>query len=191
MSSRFLGLAVRILVCSPILLGCSVVATNVPLSEAPEPIDQERFEGAWTANDGVIHLNFGSDGVARLAGLEWEEDHFAVERGEMIVVEGELFNYLSIRGQEKGVWIDHYLIAQYAFTPDGDLLVWLPDEHAFAEAVLNGDLAGKVDSENLGTDVLITSDPESLISFMNDPGNQVLFDYKEPMVFRRVAGGGD
>jgi hypothetical protein len=68
-----------------LLSGCSFVTTQQPLSSAPEPIDRDKFEGAWLSEEEVVFIRFAASGVARLAGLDWKDDQFQMVQGEMII----------------------------------------------------------------------------------------------------------
>ena len=97
---RLFGLAIIV------AAGCSSVTTQQPLSSDPKPIDHEAFEGAWQADDQILHIRFSSDGVAHIAGIGWEDNQFRMEQGEVIVAEGDKHNFLSARFREEGKWPD-------------------------------------------------------------------------------------
>ncbi len=63
--------------------GCSSVKTKHPLSSNPKAIDQEEFEGAWLADDQIFHVKFASNGVAKVAGVEWASSSGLNGNGQM------------------------------------------------------------------------------------------------------------
>ncbi|MFH1038637.1 MAG: hypothetical protein V1789_08240 [PVC group bacterium] len=188
--NRMRQFSIVLLSISAMLLtsGCSSVTTKHPLSNNPKPIDQEKFEGVWLVDDTVVHVQFGSNGIAQIAGLEWENNQFHIVQGEMIVTEGDKHNFLSVRFQEDGKWMDDYLFLAYKFSEQGDLILWLPNEDVFEEAIEKKQLDGVIKQQQYSTDITITTAPEKLLEFIIDPDNLKLFEYREPMILRKVAG---
>ena len=169
-------------------LSCSSVTTRHPLSNNPEPIDQKKFEGVWLVDDDeVVHVKFTGSGIARIAGLEWEEDQFIITHGEMIVSEGDEHNFLSVRFQENGKWMDDYFFLPYKFTEQGDIVLWLPNEDAFEKAINKKQLHGIINEEQYSTNITITNTSEKLFNFINDPDNLKLFEYREPIILYKIT----
>lgn len=181
----FFGLLVIVAI---FIAGCDSVTMRQPLSAEPQPIDREQFEGSWRIDGpAILHIRFGDDGVGRLAYLEWEDGEFRVRRGQMIVTEGREHNFLSVRFQEDGKWGEYHL-AQYRFTPQGDLIVWLPHISSFVDAVEGERLAGEIERGRHATHVTLTGDPEEILRFINDPDKMRIFSYRNPIVVKKLAG---
>ena len=169
--------------------GCSSVTTLHPLSSNTEPIDQEKFEGVWLVDDGTIHVKFASNGVARIAGLEWKDGQFHVNQGEAIVTQGKQHNFLSVRYKESdGRWEGYYFLS-YKFTDQGDLILWPPVPEVFAKMVKRKELQGIVKKGKYTTSVSVTNAPGGLFDIINNPENLELFDYREPLVLKKIAAG--
>ena len=166
--------------------GCSSVKTKHPLSNNPKAIDQEEFEGAWLADDQIFHVKFASNGVAKVAGVEWGSNDFHIVHGEMIVTEGEEHNFLSIRFQEEGKWMDDYFFLPYTFTDQDDLILWAPDADAFKDLIEKKKLQGVVEKGKYSTNITITNAPTSLFKIINNPEDMKLFEYREPIVLRKI-----
>ena len=169
-------------------LGCSSVTTRHPLSNNPEAIDHEKFEGVWLVDDDeVLHVKFTGNGIARIAGFEWESDQFNITHVEMIVTEGDEHNFLSVRFQEEGKWMDDYYFLACKFTEKGDLVLWLPNVDAFEEAIGKKKLSGIINEDQYSTNITITDVPEKLFEYINGPDNLNLFDYKEPIIIYKIT----
>ena len=82
---------------SLLVAGCTSVTTQYPLSADAKPLDKEKFEGTWLIDKNAFSIRFASNGVARIAGVEWKDDQFQLLQGEMIVTEGKENNFLSVR----------------------------------------------------------------------------------------------
>jgi hypothetical protein len=165
-----------------VVAGCSSVMTQYPLSAQPKPVDKDKFEGIWI--EGPIHVHFASNGVARIAAVEWGEDQFGLFQGEMIVTEGKKDNFISVRIEAESAW--H--LRQYKFTVNDDLLVWEPNSDAFAVAIETNLLLGSVQKSSMGTpNVEVTDSPDEMLDFLNDPERRDLFNYRNPQVLRRIA----
>ncbi len=181
--SILLLLGVAVMVSS----GCSSVTTQFPLPRNPKPIDQGEFEGAWLADDKVLHVQFASNDVANIATLEWESNQFHIVHGEMIVTKGEENNFLSVRFQKEGVWMDAYYFLSYKLTDQGNLILWLPDPDSFEEMVDEKRLQGIIKKGKYSTNIVITNTPAELLKIINDSHNSELFEYKEPIVLKRLT----
>ncbi len=173
-----------LVIAAVFLCNCSSVSTPYPLTSKPTAIDKKEFEGSWLVDDGqkILQVKFADDGVAHIAGLDWKDDHFEMVRGEMVIVEGNEHNFLSIRFEEKAKWEDSYFFVAYKFSDQGDLVFWVPKAKEFNKAIQKKLLRGE------GKDsVSITSSVEELLKVLNNPGDLILFDYKSPMVLRKIA----
>ncbi len=171
--------------------GCSTVTMSQPLSEDPKPLDQERFEGTWIVNGGALTVRFAENGIAKFASVDWKDGEFQLVRGEMIVTHGLNRRFLSLRIEEDGQWMDSYLLLQYRFTDDGDLLVWEPSYEAFEEAINRGALQGAIRKQKYSENIAITSDPQVLLGFIDAREETGLFEYEEPNLFKRVGSNAD
>ncbi len=169
-----------------LLSGCSFVTTRQPLSSAPEPIDRDKFEGAWLSEEEVVFIRFAASGVARLAGLDWKDDQFQMVQGEMIITRGKKNNFLSVRFQEDGKWMDRYYLLQYKFTDQDELLLWFPNEDVFAKAVEEGKLEGEVKQDPHGDDIFITDAPEKILRFIENPGPLQFFKTGKPLILKKI-----
>jgi hypothetical protein len=170
-----------------VLGGCASVTSQRPLPQAVDAKEQARFEGEWVSDGQVIYLRFGEDGVGRFAGVDWKQGRFQLDEGEIIVTKGPVRSFLSARIKENGTWEQHYYFAEYLFADSGDLVLWLPNVRAFADAVAKGKLAGVVEKGKHTQSVMLTSPPEKLLAFLSDPANSMVFDYREPMILRKLV----
>lgn len=175
------------LTASLLFTGCSSVTTSFPISAEPQPIDQDKFEGSWMVDKGAVSLQFASNGVARLAGVEWKDDRFRMVQGEMIVAKGQKNNFISLRFEDDGAWTNSYYLLQYHFTDQGELLLWQPNAKAFESAVATNRQMGVVSKSQYSVHVNMTNSPSALIEFIETSGVPDLFDYREPTVLRKIA----
>jgi len=170
------------------LSACSTVTIPYPLSANPKPIDKEKFEGVWDGGEPTVHVRFGSNGIAQIAWLDWADNEFQIVRAEMIVTEGDENNFLSFRMEEDGKWTNTYVFCQYSFSDNGELIVWNPNTETFEKAIEKGLLQGEVESGITGTTIAITNAPGKLLEFINDPENLKLFEYRKPVILRKIVG---
>lgn len=172
-----------------LLSGCSAATTRplpaTPLSDA----ERARFEGVWAADDpdGVVSVRVGCDGVGHLAWTEWRDGRFHLEEKQVTFAQGrrgwEKPRFLSLRVQSGDGKETRYLLLRYQFSGDNTLLVWSAQPRPFAEAIRSGRLQGQSGEH----DNLITSPPEAVLDFIDDPDDVRLFDYRKPLILRRLA----
>jgi hypothetical protein len=169
-------------------MGCASVTIRQPLPAKSDAAEQAMLEGEWVSEGQIIYVRFGENGIGRFAGVDWKEGRFQLDEGELIVTKGEGKSFLSVRVKESGVWDERYYFAQYRFTePGGNLVLWLPDTKAFGDAVAKGKLEGVVEKGKHTQSVTISSKPEKVLEFLNDPANGALFDEKEPMILKKLV----
>ncbi len=175
-----------VMIFAVMLCGCYNVYLKHPLSEVSDPVDKEKLEGAWILEGDVVYLKFDEKGKAALAGMEWEENKFVLNHAEMIVTKGKEHNFINIRVEEDGEMMEEYIFAQYSVTDDGDLIIWLPDRDFFQEALASKKLEGKSTESESGGTILIESSPEKVMSLIDDPDNNEIFMYEDPMIIKRL-----
>jgi hypothetical protein len=171
----------------PVLTGCASVTLVQPLPAMEDAAERARFEGEWIMDGEIVYVRFGSKNTGQFAGVDWKEEQFQLDTGELVVSRGMKHDYLSVRVKMKDQWEDHYYFAQYAFTDEGNLLVWLPDPEAFDQAIQEGRLEGAVERTQYTHNVELTDTPEKILAFLNEPGNGDLFDYSAPRTLKRLA----
>lgn len=173
--------------CLLVLAACSPVLVREPLPATAGPDELARFEGAWLSGRDVTRVRVEAGQPLAIAGMEWRDGRFQVDRGEVVVTAVEERGFLSVRVKEADGWMDGWYLVEYRFTSDGDLLVWMPHTAAFADAVEAGDLTGVVEHTDTSTTVTLTGPPERTLAYLEDHDGVMLFDYRDPMVMRRLA----
>lgn len=169
-----------------LLAGCSSVVTVQPLPQTRDQREHALLEGEWLSEDSVVSLRFASDGVGRIAALDWRDDRFQIEEARLMICKGVAGSYFTVRVREHGAWEDNYYFARYRLTSRGDLLVWVPTVDVFRAAVAAGRLEGTVAKGKWGTSVTVTSAPEKLLAFLEGRHNGNLFEWEEPIILRRL-----
>lgn len=169
-----------------LLGGCSSVVVLQPLPQVTDPQEQSMLAGEWLTEDTVVTLRFSSKGIGCLAGLDWRDDHFQLDEGDLIVTKSGDKKYFSVRFRENGKWQEWYYFVRYQLTEWDDLIIWPPVVGSFENAVASGVLQGTVEKGTGGTRVTMTSSPEKLLDFLDGQGDGLLFHYEEPIVLRRL-----
>ncbi|MDD2336522.1 MAG: hypothetical protein PHD01_08075 [Geobacteraceae bacterium] len=169
-----------------LLGGCSYVAILQPLPQAGDPVAQALLEGEWLSGDTVVSLRFASNGIGCIAGLDWKDDHFRIEEGEVIVSNVAEKYYFSARFRNNAKWEDRYYFVRYRLTAEGDLLLWPPVVGTFEHAVNAGALAGTVERGAWGTRVTVSSAPETILKYLTEQCSGELFEYEDPTVLKRL-----
>ncbi len=176
-----------------LLAGCGAL-TEQPLPAVPlADAERARFDGAWVGDppDEVVSIRVSCDGVGHVASLEWDDGAFRMERTEAVFSEGRKggakSRFISLRLADKGgkpAKQPMYLLLKYRFQNDDTLVLWGANPEPFAAAIRAGRLHGQVDRY----DNVITSPPQTVLDFIDDPDDVRLFAYAQPMVWHKVAG---
>jgi hypothetical protein len=158
-----------------------------PLPATADAAERARLEGEWIVEGQIIHVRFGSEGRGQIAGIDWKDGQFRLETGEIAACRGSRQRFLSVRMKTDNEWEHHYYFAQYDFTPEGDLMLRLPDPVAFDAAIQTGRLEGTVEKTEFLHSVELSSLPEIILAFLNDPDNGELFNAKNLLILKRLV----
>jgi hypothetical protein len=175
-----------------LLSGCGAL-TGQPLPAAPlADAERARFDGMWMGDraDEAFTVHVTCDGVGHIATVGWDKGRFRMEQAEMVFSQGkkggDRSRFVSVRVSEldrKPADKPMYVLLKYQFHNDDTLVFWGADLAAFAAAIQSGRLQGETGQY----DNLITSPPQAVLDFIDDPADVRLFDYRDPMVWRKVA----
>lgn len=165
--------------------GCSSVATDLPLPRTEASHLEAEIEGTWIGEDSVYDVEFVEQGFALVASRDRNDADSGVEDGELTLSTKNDRSFISVRCREDGEWSESFLLYEVGFgAGDTDyLLVWVPEEDRFEEAIENGLLKGTTDDG-----VTITSRPGDLLDLLADESVSY-FDYRNPLIFRRLPEG--
>jgi hypothetical protein len=161
-----------------------------PIVAAEGPALDPALVGDWelTNEKGSMRLAISSDGNAGalvMTTVEGDEDP-KVERFRLITAQLERRSYASVQSidpddDSKGAWF--YCIYE---TPTRDLLlVRNSSSDAWADAVTNGMVSGRIETNSSGKQVIVTASDAELRTFVLGY-DRVLFSDEELGEFRRV-----
>lgn len=166
-------------------VGCSSVTTLSPLPADLKTPELDRFRGAWQCENDVIHVAVRGEGVACIAGISWEDSAFAMKQGELTVTRGEHRSFFCLAMYDSEIPPDQFLFLQYHFLSPDELIVWQPRIEAFRAAVDNGELTAA--DQSTDSELVLDVGSSVLLAFLDDPSRTDLFDYEQPLIFRRVT----
>ncbi len=183
-----------------LLAGCAEVSTLQPLPQAKlSAEDQMRFEGTWVLqidNGAPYTLAFDCAGTAHLAVLDWKDGQFMLDQAVIYIARGKHSDadsgFISFPDKNVG-HPSAYPFMRYAFVSPQDLVIWWPDPAPFAAAIKARKLKGSAhidQGKQIANSAEITSTPQEVLDFLDDPTNNQLFVYDKPYLFRKVAGSG-
>ena len=181
-------LAAALALCA-VLSGCGVVMEQPLPAAALSDAEHTRFEGTWVADnsDGVVSVRIDCDGGGHVASAEWKGGRFQMDETQVVFSQGmkggEKARFLSLRVQGKDEKQARYLLLKYQFSSDDTLVVWGAQPGPFAEAIKSGRLKGQSEQHQ----TFLTSPPQAVLDFIDDPDDVRLFDYRKPLILRKVA----
>lgn len=178
-----------------LLSGCGAEMEQ-PLPVTPlSGAERARLEGAWVVSDDhgehVVDVHVTCEGVAHLAMVGWDKDKFriglrATWQFARSVQGKHNSGFISLRLEEEDGKPEKdppYIPLKYRFMSDNMLVIWPPRLDAVAAAIKAGRLKGQVKEFTNE----ITSPPKAILDYLDSPDGDLLFEYREPMVLRKVA----
>ena len=171
------------------LCGCKTVVSLNPVGTPDTEIDKDRIEGVWQIEESVISCKFTNDGKTLIIGsVEWDDatQGFKLQQSKVWFTKVGDRRFLNLENEQDD---EHAKERRYSFTEYmliGDknefALVWPPDFDVFKETVAQKKLEGTATEDT----VTISEKPETLMKVIQEDQVKGLFDYREPMILRRI-----
>ncbi len=186
MKSRLSKARYSILAIAALLLatvcGCSSVISRRPVGEKPARIVAKEWEGNWVTTDAAVEIKVLDAEKGNLK-VFWLDDDNQGNRG-MKTAEVEL--------RESGEWLfantqeqdsDRGFIWARIKNEDRQIIIWSPNDKAFAQCVKDGVFPGKLEGDEAILDEL---KPQHL-KIITSGERGVLFSWDQPTVFVKVG----
>ena len=173
-----------------LLTGCKTVVSMNPVGIPDTEIKKEQYEGIWQIDEGAIQCKFAKDGKTLVVGgVEWNDDAQEYKLQQIKVdlrkIGDRRFLNLLSQDDDTETTGPRYFFAEYNFKDGNEeyILLWYPDFGKFKEAIEENKIVGSATDDT----VTITEKPESLMTFLQQYQDKDLFNYREPIIIRRIA----
>ena len=164
---------------------CTGVTSSHPVGEAAMQLQAQEWEGAWLDADGGVLLVNVMDGAAGELRVTWVEEQDAGHRLDESRVYARVSSkwvFGSIETERESASApSEYLWGRMVMREDV-LLVWRPAAEKFQQMVEAGVLPGEASVGNVRLGRL---EREHMLLITSEEGG-VLFDWDDPIVFRRL-----
>lgn len=170
--------------CMILLAGCSSVEMKepFPVSQLSEK-EREQLEGAWKVDEAVFYVAFASNGVAQLAGIDWdkEDEVFRLESFPLHFAKCNGALYVSMPQESDEP--DRFIFAELK-TDSSTIVAWMPNLDLFEKLVDQGKLKGTVEKEKHSKEILLDMPAADILELIST--NPATINYKDPLVFQRL-----
>ncbi len=168
--------------CMVILAGCSSVTLKEPFPESQlTPEEQKQLTGTWRLDDSVMNVAFTSNGVPWMAGIDWKEEDFVLEKFRLYIAKRDDALYVCMPAEPSKT--NEYLFAEIKPSDDG-IYVWGPDADYFAQLVGNGTLKGSVKKGDHSVEVTLDTPAVEILELIST--NHAAIDYKKPLYYQKL-----
>lgn len=171
------------------LTGCGDVTTNELLGtrSKDEPLNELAVDGVWVVRDEPYFVKRVNESELRLAGVEWNDDHFHVREWTIILATDQDVPYVNIVNPDSPEGKPEYWFLRVLSADDSEVVLIPAKTSTFEAAVKDGRIAGTIKKEKYSTTVHLQATKEEQDSFV-DPRKIVdQFDITSPLVFRRLS----
>lgn len=169
--------------------GCSGISSTKPLGKPVSADQAKSYAGVWLSAEGdPLYVQHLVDNRLKVASVNWsasQSKHQLVEI-DCLVTQDEDQVFVNLLSGPAG---GDFLLVSFArvTASDGDqILVASPNVETFAEAVKDGEIAGKVDVDERGTQVSLTPEGSQLDDFVTPSKAAQQFTVEKPLVLRRI-----
>lgn len=189
------GSTITLLLLASVFLisACDSLVTTDPVSTKSEQRDMKDFQGTWRSEESDAHeqfsIVFDNKGVAHLASLAWNDEKqvFDIEQIQFITAWYGKNKYLSILKINNVDFIGAYPLFQYNIQDDL-LIICLPDNDKFAQAIEDKELSGTIKSGSYSsTSISITSGQDVLRQYLIINEDKQLFECDAESAPKRIS----
>jgi hypothetical protein len=164
-----------------LLAGCDYVASKRPVGDEPLPLVESEWSGAWFQGDGPVTVRVvdAEQGHLEVAWVEETGGEFVMETLEVFLRRHQDWVFASFAGVEDDQ--PHLLWSRLGRDQDR-VFLWWPRPAQFKFLVEQGLLPGTIE----GDDVLLEKLAAEHLSLIASEEHGVLFQWDDPMTFRRL-----
>ncbi|VAW74698.1 hypothetical protein MNBD_GAMMA15-832 [hydrothermal vent metagenome] len=153
---------------------CTSISSVHPLGTDTVQLVEHEWRGTWIAQDGTLQLDVldTKAGIIELVFIE----HGKIEKYTVTIKKSGQDTYMNLLNKDKS-----YLFAKFKKRYN-QIIVWPPSSKAMKVAIASEAIKGEITKDD---DLLITADKDNLNKFFADNSEKMLFEYDEPVVFRK------
>lgn len=168
--------ALVLIVLLLVVVACDSVRSTNQLGETTYPLTVGEWDGTWLTGDGslVLEVKDTKTGEIEIMFIEKGE----IEKHTIFVRQNGSDTYMNLIDEDK-----LYLFAKFKKSTN-QIIIWLPLAKEIKLAINNKQLEGVI-SEG-GSDLIIKSDKSRLNKYFIVNKSKILFDYEEPVIFRKL-----
>lgn len=165
--------------CMIVLAGCSSVTMKEPFPESQlTQEEQAQLTGSWETDGEVIHIAFTSNSVPWLAGVDWENEDFQLEKYRLYFVKRNNALYVCMQDET-----NEYLFAELK-VENNNAFLWGPDTDYFEKLVESGKLKGSAKEDKYSATITLETAAADILELIST--NQAAIDYKNPLLYRKL-----
>lgn len=168
--------------------GCSSVSSKHLIGAPVQEDLSAQFDGAWDfGDDNIGYIKYLGNGQLRIAGAEWERDHFKFSEMTVTLTECGNNRFVNVHDEESVSDKDmDYLFGYCKFVDETYFMVWLPKTELFDQAIAKGSLKGKILQDKNSKTISLTDSSENICLFLKKYKIEELFKLEDPMIYRRI-----
>jgi hypothetical protein len=161
------------------LTGCSSIVMQTPFPDTDLTKEEmSSLRGTWQLGEAALSIEFTTNGLPRMAFVEWKDGRFQLVERELHVTRRKDAYYLSLQAEEQG-----HLFA--AFKPQqNEILVWGPDPAFFKNRIASGELKGSIKEESQSVEIMLTTPAHEILELIaTEPA---AIDYTDPLILKKL-----
>jgi hypothetical protein len=168
-------------VLASFISGCSFVKSVNKLGEEPYTANENEWKGTWIVDDNSIQIKVINHKLGEIEIMFIEAGKLLKNRVFLTQKGSETYLNLVEKPEDK-----FYYPAKFKKSKN-QLIVWRVSSDALKKAIRDKKIDGEITKHKYSDDVLIKASKEELNNFFIRNREQMLFDYEEPFVLRRLV----
>lgn len=171
------------------MTSCTSVVSKTAVGSSPAELDAEKWEGTWMTPDKhvvLLRVKDAAKGLIEVAWVEVKNDSFVMESHELHVRQHGGWLWANMKEGDGGT----FLFGRISEPDDDQILGWVANPPAFAEAVRSGTLKGelmkKPDGKESGS-VLLEGLTEANLDVIQSGAVKDAFVWDRPLVLMKLT----
>ena len=167
------------------LCSCTMVASRIPIGEAPVVLDAKEWDGTWFNPGGdycVMKVKNEKEGVLRLSWFENDKE-MTYKSGDVFIKKSGNWLFASIKADDEKDATETVYAWAIIKKNKKIILIWLPNEERFKKLIEAKTLPGVVKKDMI---VLGDLKPEHMKIIVSEE-RSLLFDWEDPLVLIKLS----
>ncbi len=171
-----------LLALTSLIIGCTLVQSVNKLGKDIYTPNKDEWEGTWVSEGGSLQLKIINQEHGEIE-IMFIENGKLLKYRVFLTQNDDDNTYMNIVGKTEE---KHYYFAKFK-KDSNQTIVWQASTEALKEAIIKKKINGSIVKNKYGDTIIINATKNELNKFFIKNRRQMLFEYEEPLILRRLT----